>query len=77
MNKLFTCLTILTMLLLADALCIIQTIQFGGPSTAILLGAEGVVAGLFAASMISLLRKRFARQKKPLSRRPVAVAVQA
>lgn len=81
MNNTFTCLTVLAMMLLADALCIRQTIEFRdlleGSSIAMLLGAEGIVGGIFVASGASLLRKRFARQKKPVSRRPVAAAAQA
>jgi hypothetical protein len=81
MNNTFTCLVVLAMMLLADALCIKQTIEFrellSGSSIAMLLSFEGVTAGVFVASGVSLLRKRFARQKKPISRRPVAAAAQA
>jgi len=81
MNKTFTCLTILAMMLVADALCIKQTIEFrdliANSTMAVLLSFEGVAAGIFTASSVSLLRKRFARQKKPVSRRPVAAAAQA
>ena len=76
-NNTFTCLTVLTMLLLADGLCILQTMEFGGASTSWLLTVEGTAAGAIMASGIQLLRKRFARQKKPVSRRPIAAAVQA
>ena len=69
------------MMLLADALCIKQTIEFremlAGSSIAMLLSTEGIGAGIVVASSVSLLRKRFARQKKPVSRRPVAAAAQA
>lgn len=81
MNNTFTCLTVLAMLLLADALCIKQTIEFreliSSSSIAILLSVEGIAGGVMIASALSLLRKRFARQKKPVSRRPVAAAIQA
>jgi len=81
MNKTFTCLTILAMMLVADALCIKQTIEFrdliANSTMAVLLSFEGVAAGIFTAASVSLLRKRFARQKKPVSRRPVAAAAQA
>ena len=81
MNKNFTCLAILGMMLMADALCIKQTIEFRelleGTSMALLLSAEGIAAGIFIASSGSLLRKRFARQKKPVSRRPIAEAARA
>ena len=81
MNRTFTCLTVLAMMLLADALCVKQTIEFRemleSSSIATLLSIEGIVAGIIVASSGSLLRKRFARQKKPVSRRPVAAAVQA
>ena len=69
------------MMLLADALCIKQTIEFRdilhSLSIAMLLGLEGIAAGVFIAAGGSLIRKRFARQKKPVSRRPVAAAAQA
>lgn len=81
MNNTFTCLAVLAMMLLADSLCIKQTIEFrellASSSMAILLSIEGIAAGIFVASSGSLLRKRFARQKKPISRRPVAAAAQA
>ena len=81
MNKNFTCLAILGMMLMADALCIKQTIEFRelleGTSMALLLSAEGIAAGIFIASSGSLLRKRFARQKQPVSRRPIAEAARA
>jgi hypothetical protein len=69
------------MMLLADALCIKQTIEFrellASSSMAMLLSSEGIAAGILVASIGSLLRRRFVRQKKPVSRRPVAAAVQA
>jgi len=81
MNKALTCISILSMLLLADALCIKQTIEFrdliANSTMAVLLSAQGTAAGILIASSGSLLRKRFVRQKKPVSRRPVAAAVQA
>lgn len=80
MNNTFTCLVVLAMLLLADALCIKQTIEFreliANSTMAVLLSVEGVVAGIFIASSGSLLRKRFARQK-PVTRRPIAAAARA
>ncbi len=81
MNKTFTCLAILALTLFADALSIKQTIEFrdllANSSVAILLTAEGIFAGIAVASSISLLRKRFARQKKPFSRRPISEAARA
>lgn len=81
MNRTLTCLTVLAMTLFADALCIKQTIEsrelLETSSVAMLLSIEGIAAGIFIASSVSLLRKRFVRQKRPVSRRPVAVAVQA
>ena len=81
MNKTFTCLTILALTLLALALCIKQTIEIreliDGSSLAIFVTLEGLAAGLITASAVTLLRKRFARQKKPVSRRPVVEAVRA
>jgi len=81
MNRTSTCIAVIGMLLLADALCIKQTIEYRdllrSSSIATLLSIEGIVAGIFVASSVSLIRKRFDRQKKPVSRRPVAAAVQA
>ena len=81
MNRRFTCLAVLALLMVADALCIKQTLEFRaaleGSSLAMLLSAEGIAAGTFVASSASLMRKRFARQKKPVTRRPVAATAQA
>ena len=81
MNRRFACLAVLVLLLVADALCIKQTLEFRAAlesaTIAILLTAEGTAAGIFIASCISLIRKRVARQKNPVSRRPVAAAAQA
>lgn len=81
MNRRFTCLAVLALLLVADALCIRQTLEFrsalDSSSLATLLTAEGIAAGVFVASSISLIRKRFARRKKPVTRRPVPAAVGA
>ena len=65
------------MVMIAVGLCLKQTIDFraslSGTAFVVLLGLQAVLAGVIAASAISLLRKRFARQKKPVSRRPVPV----
>jgi len=65
------------MVMIAVGLCLKQTIDFrdslSGTVFVVLLGLQAVLAGVIAASAISLLRKRFARQKKPVSRRPVPV----
>lgn len=77
MNRTFSCIAVLSMLLLAVAICIKQTIDFrefiAGSTVALLFAAEGILAGLLVASVISLSRKQFVRQKKPVSRRPVPV----
>ena len=81
MNKTFTCLAILALALMALALCIKQTIEIrepmAGSSFATLVTLEGLAAGFLIASGVTLLRKRFNRQKKPVNRRPVAAAVRA
>lgn len=81
MHNTFTCLVVLAMMLLADAICIKQTIEFRelmpNSSITFLVTLEGLFAGVVIASAVSLLRKRFARQKKPVSRRPVPEAVRA
>lgn len=79
MNRTFTCVAVFGMLLAAVGICLKQTIEFrellNGLTLAIVLSAQGVLAGVLIASSISLLRKRYARQKKPISRRPVPEAV--
>ena len=81
MNRTFTCITVLAMVLVAVGVCVKQTIEFRGllesSTIAMLFTAEGITAGMAIASCVSLLRRRFARQKKPLSRRPVPASVQA
>lgn len=81
MNNTLTCLAIIILVLIADAICIKQTIEFrelvAGSTTAALLSIEGVAGGVLIASALTLLRKRFARQKKPTSRRPIAEAARA
>ena len=81
MNKTFTCLSILSLALLALALCIKQTFEIrelmAGSSLAIIVTLEGLAAGFMIASAVSLLRKRFARQKKPASRQPIAEVARA
>ena len=81
MNRRFTCLAVLALLLVADAVCIKQTLEvrasLESSSLAMLLGAEGIAASVFVASSASLIRKHFARQMKPFTRRPVVAAAQA
>ena len=77
MNRTTSCVTVLSLLLLAVAICIGQTIEsrelLSDPTLVRMFTGEGISAGLLIASAISLLRKRFERQKKPFSRRPVPV----
>lgn len=79
MNRTFSSIAVLSLMLFAVAICVKQTIDFreviAGSTSAMLLSAEGISAGLLIASAISLLRKRFARRKSPVSRRPVPAAV--
>ena len=78
MNRMFTTLLVLALVLIAVALCIKQTIdfrdEFSGLTAALLFSAEGLFGGGIIAASFSLLRKRFARQKKPVTRRPVPAA---
>lgn len=78
MNRTFTTLLVLALMLVAIALCVKQTIEFrdefSGMTAALLLSGEGILGGGIIAASISLIRKRFARQKKPITRRPVAAA---
>ena len=79
MNRNLSCLAIFALLTAAVGICIKQTIEFRelleNSSLAILLAAEAAVAGALIATGISLVRRKFARQKKPVSRGPVAAAV--
>ena len=81
MNRTNSCLAILVLLLMAVAICIKQTFEFRelieNLSIAILVTLEGIAAGVIIASAVSLLRKRYARQKKRINRRPVPEAVRA
>ena len=80
MNRTFSTLAVLVMLLLATALCMKQTFDARGLvddlTLTLLFSAEGLVAGLVIAAAVSLLRRRSARQKKEkLSRRQVPATV--
>lgn len=78
MNRTFTTLLVLALMLVAIALCVKQTIEFrdefSGMTAALLFSGEGIFGGGVIAAAMSLIRKRFARQKKPVTRRPVAAA---
>ena len=82
MNRTFTTITVLTMLLLAIGLCVKQTFDAWGvannTTVTLLFAAEGVVAGLVIATGVYLLRNRFAashkKEEKP-SRRQVPATV--
>ena len=80
MNRTFSTLTVLVMLLLAVGLCVKQTFDARGTvddgTLTMLFSAEGLVAGLVIAAAVSLLRSRYARQKneKP-TRRQVPATV--
>ena len=67
MNRTFSTLAVLAMLLLAVALCAKQTFDarglVDGRTVTLLFAAEGLVAGLVIASAVSVLRRRFARPK--------------
>jgi hypothetical protein len=78
MNRTFTTLLVLALVLVAVALCVKQTIdfrdEFSGTTAALLFSGEGIFGGGIVAASFSLIRKRFARQKKPITHRPVAAA---
>lgn len=66
MNRTFSAIAVLAMLLAAVALCAKQTIASGlidDWTRNLLLAAEVAVAGLVIATAVSLLRHRFARLK--------------
>lgn len=75
MNRTLSCVTLITLLLIAIAICIKQTIEVSGQLAssvlAMLLSFEGILAGALIASAITLLRKR------PVSRRPIAEVARA
>ena len=80
MNRTNTSIAVLAMVLVAVGLCVRHTLEFRELldtfSIATFLTIEGIVAGAIIASSVSLIRKRYVRQKKPITRRPVAEAVQ-
>ena len=80
MNRTFSTLTVLAMLLLAVGLCAKQTFDARGVvddrTLTLLFSAEGLVAGLVIAAGVSLLRSRYTRQKnKKPTRRQVPATV--
>jgi hypothetical protein len=68
MNRIFSTLAVLAMLLFATGLCVKQTFDaresVDNMTLTVLFSAEGLVAGLVIAAAVSLLRRRFARRKK-------------
>ena len=79
MNRTFSTLAVLAMLLFATALCAMQTYDareaVDGRTVTLLFAVEGVVAGLVIASAVSVLRRRFARPQKQATRRQVPATV--
>jgi uncharacterized protein YacL len=79
MNRTFSTLAVLAMLLIATALCAMQTYDarevVDAKTVTLLFAAEGLVAGLVIASAISVLRRRFARPQKQATRRQVPATV--
>ena len=80
MNRTFSTLTVLAMLLAAVGLCAKQTFdgrELVDPRTALLLyAAEALGAGLVVGSAVTLHRNRSARQRRSVSRRrPVPATV--
>ena len=80
MNRNQTIIALCGLFLLADALCIKQTIEFRGLlnslTIAILVVGQIAVATSFVAIGYAMLRKSYARQKKPATRRPIPVLVE-
>ena len=75
MNRTLSCSLVIGLLLAAIAICIKQTLDLSGQiansSLALILSGEGVIVGALIASAVTLFRRRFARQKKPATRRPI------
>lgn len=73
MNRTFSTLAVLAMLLVAVGLCAMQTYDargtVDGRTVTLLFAAEGLVAGLVVASAVSLLRSRSRRAPKANSTR--------
>lgn len=78
MNRTFSTLAVFAMLLMAVGICLKQTIEFrdtfANSTIAVLFSVQAIFAGLVIAAGGSLVRKRYERQKKPVTRRPVPVA---
>ncbi|MDI1241328.1 MAG: hypothetical protein PSX80_05345 [bacterium] len=81
MNRTYTSIAVLAMVLVAVGVCLAYTIEFrerlSTLTIAIVFTAEGIVAGVAIASGLSLLRRRYAMREKPVNPRPVGAAVQA
>jgi hypothetical protein len=81
MNRTLSCFSICVLLLIAVGVCIKQTIEFRAlldtSTLIVLLGAEAIAAGALVTTCLSLFRRQFARPKKQVNRRPVALVVQA
>lgn len=80
MNRTFSTITVLAMLLIAVGLCVKQTIDaqeaISGQAISLLYAAEAVVGGLVIVAAVTLLRQRFARNKTMrTSRRQVPAIV--
>ena len=75
-----TILVICGLLLLADYLCFMQTVQFrenlDAAVLASLITAEAIAAAMLASVGLLVLRKTYARQKKPANRRTGFAIVQ-
>ena len=79
MNRTFSTLAVLAMLLIATALCATQTYDareaVDSRTVTLLFTVEGIIAGLVIASAISVLRRRFARPQKQATRQQVPATV--
>lgn len=68
MNRTFSTITVLAMLLVAVGLCVKQTFDasesVSGQTLNLLYAVEALVGGLVIATAVTLLRQKFARQKK-------------
>jgi flagellar basal body-associated protein FliL len=77
MNRHVTILTLCCLFLLADALCIKQTVDFRGflsnSMVVMLIAVESIIAAASVALGYTMFRKTYARQKKPATRRTVPV----
>lgn len=72
MKRVNSCLAVLALLVVAAAVCVVQTIESGelmtSRSFASTFMLEGLVAGVLSAAALSLLRRRYSQPGSAITR---------